>query len=228
MPSLDADHADPESFVREHTEVAVVPLLPEIRLRQANAAFLVWETTERDLAARGMGIPFWAFPWPGGIAVARYLLDQPEVVAGRRVLDLGSGSGLVAIAAALAGADHVVANDIDPLAVAAVELNAAVNNVTVEALGADLTRDAEHPAVIDAEVVIAGDIAYDQTMSEGVFNLVRRFASRGVEVLVGDPGRAHLPSSGLTELASYEVPVSRALEVADVKRATVWRVTGDV
>ena len=133
-------------FVRAHTTVAPVPFVEELRLHQASDPFLLWETTERDLAARGIALPYWAFPWAGGTALAAYLLDHPHEVQRRRVLDLATGSGLVAIAAARAGAVEVLANDIDPLALAAVGLNAALNAVTVRTLTADLLDAPDHPS----------------------------------------------------------------------------------
>lgn len=209
---------EPAEFVRSHTTLRISPYLPEIRLYQAADAFTLWEQTERE---RGGGVsapPFWAFPWAGGQALARYLIDHPEVVRGQRVLDLAAGSGLVAIAAAQAGAAAVTANEIDRYAAAAIALNADANGVAVHLrLGDLLGGDA------DAEVVLAGDVFYSRDMAERVLGFLERAHSTGARVLVGDPGRAYLPRERLTELASYQVPVIRALEDAAVKRATVWQ-----
>lgn len=223
MAALDPSRS---AFVREHTSVADVPLLPTLHLHQATEAFMLSETTERDLAADGMSLPFWAFAWPGGVALARYLLDHPQLVAGRRVLDIGSGSGLVAIAAARAGASSVIANDVDPLALAAIELNARINAVAVETLQGDLLADADHQVPLDSiEVALAGDLAYDRAMSERIFTFLTGLAARGVLVYVGDPGRAHLPTTKLDRLASYRVPVNPALELAGTKDVGIWRLT---
>ncbi len=221
MPLNDADRI---RFVREHTRIAPVPLVPTIQLHQADDAFMLWETTEQDLGRRGVALPFWAFPWAGGIALARHLLDNPSLVEDRRVLDIGAGSGLVAIAAAQAGAAHVTACDIDPLALAAIELNAALNDVAVETSPEDVLDAPNHPLFEDIDVVLAGDVAYEPTMSERVFALLSRLADRGVAVYVGDPHRAYMPAVGLDQLGAYEVPVIRALEDDDVKQAAVWRV----
>lgn len=216
----------PTAVVLAHTSVADVPLLPSIRLYQATETFLLSEGTEADLAQRGMAVPFWAFAWPGGIALARHLLAHPELVAGRRVLDVGTGSGLVAIAAAQAGAAEVVANDIDPLAIAAVELNATLNGVTVSTSGADVIGTPGHTHLEDADVVVAGDIAYEQAMAEAAFDALRGVSARGAGVYLGDPGRAYLPAEGLTLLSTVDVPVRHGLELSDVKRTNVWQMDG--
>jgi len=197
--------------VRANTRPGPVPLVPEITLRQADEPFALWERT-------GDALPFWAFAWAGGQALARYVLDHPAVVAGREVLDLASGSGLVAIAAARAGAAHVTAVDIDPLAIAAITTNAHANNVTVTTLAADVL---DEPA-IDADVVLAGDVCYDRAMAARVLPFLTR-AARHATVLVGDPGRAHFPRTGYTALARYEVPVTGNLEANDTTPTTVWQ-----
>jgi predicted nicotinamide N-methyase len=206
-------------FVLAHTRLAATPFLPEIRLHVATDAFALWEETERQLGGSVAAPPFWAFPWAGGQALARYVLDHPELVAGRRVLDLASGSGLVAIAAALAGADRVTANEIDGYALAAIALNASANRVDVEVRAGDLL-DGDHG---DAEVVLAGDVFYNRDFAQRVLGFLDRARVAGAEVLVGDPGRAYLPRHRLTELASHQVPVLRALEDAHVKPVTVGR-----
>ncbi|TWP49603.1 methyltransferase [Lentzea tibetensis] len=199
-------------FVLAHTTLAPVPLVPEIVLHSAAEAMDLWALTEREQP------PFWAFPWAGGQALARYVLDHPAAVAGKRVFDLASGSGLVAVAAALAGASQVTANDVDPLSLAAVELNAAANDVVVErVLGDVLDGDAG-----GADVVLAGDVFYDREITERVLPFLRRAAARGAAVLVGDPDRAHLPRSKFVAQARYAVPVPQTLESTDTRAATVW------
>jgi predicted nicotinamide N-methyase len=210
---------DPAAFVRAHTALGVSPYLPEIRLHLAADAFALWEQTERESGGATVSAPpFWAFPWAGGQALARHLLDHPEVVRGCTVLDLAAGSGLVAIAAAGAGAAAVTANEIDPYAAAAIALNAEANEAKVEVRLGDLLDGAA-----DAEVVLAGDVFYSRAMAARVLTFLDRARTAGARVLVGDPGRAYLPRERLVEVATHEVPVVRALEDAAVKRATVWR-----
>jgi predicted nicotinamide N-methyase len=204
-------------FVRGATRLAVPPFLPELRLWQADEAFELWQRTEEARGETGLPPPFWAFPWAGGQALARYVLDHPDLVAGRRVLDLAAGSGLVAVAAAKAGAARVRAADVDPLAMAAITLNASANGVAVTPVRHDLL---DGPA--DADVVLAGDVCYERAFADRAVRFLRRAATSGAAVLLGDPGRAYLPSDGLDLVATYQVPVIRALEDADVKRTAVW------
>ncbi|MBO4209445.1 class I SAM-dependent methyltransferase [Micromonospora echinofusca] len=205
------------AFVRLHARLAPVAFVPEVRLHQADEPIGLWELTEGEFRSE-QPPPFWAFAWAGGQALARYLVDHPEVVAGRRVLDLASGSGLVAIAAARTGAASVRAVEIDPRAVAAVALNADANGVRVDAELADLLDgDAG-----DADLVLAGDVFYSEAMANRVLRFLLRAARSGARVLVGDPGRAFLPRNRFTELAAYDVPVPPALESVRVKRTTVW------
>ena len=205
-------------MLRSHTRLAAVPFVPEVLLHQADDAITLWERTEEETGTR-QPPPFWAFAWAGGQALARYVLDHPGLVAGRTVFDLASGSGLVAIAAAKAGAAAVTANEIDPLAVAAVATNAAANGVAVAtSLGDVLAGDAA-----GADVVLAGDVFYSRPMTERVLPFLERAAARGATVLVGDPGRTYLPRDRFEAVASYEVPVPRALEDAEVKTTTVYR-----
>ena len=184
----------------------------------ADEATALWEKTEEELGEIGLPPPFWAFAWAGGQALARYVLDNPAVVRNRRVLDFASGSGLVTIAAAKAGAARVEASDIDPFATAAIALNAAANGAAVEMHEADLVRT-------DAgwEVVLAGDIFYQQDIAERVADWLSSLSRRGAVVLIGDPGRSYLPKARLDPLATYAVPVTRALEDAEIKRTSVWR-----
>jgi predicted nicotinamide N-methyase len=208
----------PAPFVQAHTTLAAVPFVPEVRLHLANDAIELWEQTE-EAAGDQLPPPFWAFAWAGGQALARYVLDHPYLVAARTVFDLASGSGLVAIAAARAGASRVTANEIDPLAIAAVEANAAANGVAVTALmGDELNGDAE-----GADIIFAGDVFYSRAMTARVLPFLERAAVRGATVLVGDPGRAYLPRERFESVAVYEIPVTRALESTDTKVTTVWR-----
>jgi len=214
----------PVEFVRVNTRLGAAPYLPEIRLHLADEPFALWEQTERALDRVGLPPPFWAFAWAGGQALARYILDHPETVSGRTVLDLGSGSGLVAIAAARAGAAAVTAAEIDPLANAAIQLNAQANGVTIAAAGADLL--ATGPTQVgppDGDVVLAGDVFYAKPLADRVLPFLDRASAHGGQVLIGDPGRSYLPRSRFHPLASYDVPVIRALEDAARKPAAVWR-----
>ena len=199
--------------MRSGTSWAAVPFVPEIRLLTAAEPYGLWDLSERDAP------PFWAFPWAGGQALARYVLDHPEIVRGRRVLDAASGSGLVAIAAAEAGAASVIAADLDPNAVAAIGMNALANDAaTVTARVLDLAAD--DPS--GAQVVLAADVFYQRELAELALRFLRSAAASGADVLVADPGRAFLPAEALTPLASYEVPVLAVLEDASVKRVTVY------
>lgn len=204
-------------FVRSYAALAPLGFLPEIRLHQADEPIGLWELTEGEYRSE-QPPPFWAFAWAGGQALARYVLDHPETVAGRRVLDLASGSGLVAVAAARAGAASVRAVDIDPFSAAAIGLNAAANGADVSVDRADiLGGDAD-----GAEVVLAGDVFYSQVMADRMTGFLRRAAKAGARVLVGDPDRAFLPRPLFRELAAYDVPTTMALESVTVKHTRVW------
>jgi len=208
---------DPAGFVRAYARLAPVAHVPEILLYQAEEPIGLWELTEGEFRSE-QPPPFWAFAWAGGQAVARYLLDHPDVVAGRRVLDLATGSGLVAIAAARAGAAEVRAVDVDLTAVAAAILNAEANQVRLKALGADLLDgDAG-----DTQVIVAGDVFYSEAMANRVLRFLLRARVGGARVLVGDPDRAFLPQARFRELAGYDVPVPPALESVSVRHARVW------
>jgi len=209
---------NPEAFIRGNTEVLSPPHVPEVKLRLATEAHDLWLKTEEELEAIGLPPPFWAFAWAGGQGLARYILDHPETVAGKLVVDFASGSGLVAIAATLAGAKAVTAVDIDPWAETAVRLNAAENGVAVDFSGADLIG-----AAVAADVLLAGDVFYDKVFADRLVPWFGRLAAEGKTVLVGDPGRAYCPKERLELCASYEVPVTRALEDSEVKRTIVWR-----
>ena len=205
-------------FVRANTRLAPVPFLPELVLYQADEPIELWERTE---AAGGeQPPPFWAFAWAGGQALARHVLDQPDLVSGRAVLDLATGSGLVAVAAARAGARIVTANDIDPLALAAAAANAEANGVAVRAVEGDLLET----GYAEADVILAGDVFYSREMAGRVLPFLRRAAGGGALVLVGDPGRAYLPTDAMIRLATYEVPVIESLESVPMRRTSVWQV----
>jgi predicted nicotinamide N-methyase len=203
----------PEALVRSATSWEVVPFVPEIRLLTAAEPFGLWDRSDRDAP------PFWAFPWAGGQALARHVLDNPALVRGRRVLDAASGSGLVAIAAAKAGAASVVAGDIDPNAVAAIGINATTNDATVTARAFDLA--AEHAC--DAEVILLADVFYQRELAALALRFLRGAADSGAKVVVADPGRAFLPADALIPLAAYEIPVLTVLEETPVKTVTIYR-----
>jgi predicted nicotinamide N-methyase len=209
---------DRRGFILAHTRLLPVPHASEISLHVAEEATELWQKTEDELAVIGLPPPFWAFAWAGGQALARHLLDHPGIVRGKRVLDFASGSGLVAIAAAKAGAAHVQACDIDAFAAEAIVLNAEANGVSVTATLQDLIgRDDGW------ELICAGDVCYERAMAESVVGWLSGLVARGAEVLIGDPGRSYLPRERLQELATYEIPVTRSLEDAEIKKSTVWR-----
>jgi predicted nicotinamide N-methyase len=212
---------DRPNFIRRNTRPLPVPLVPEVRLHLADDATELWAMTEADLGAAELPPPYWAFAWAGGQALARHLLDGPGAVRGCRVLDFASGSGLVGIAAALAGAAAVEAADLDPFALEAIRLNAALNGVGVAPRGGDLVgRDDGWDAVL------AADVFYERGTAAAVTAWLRGLARRGARVLVGDPGRSYFDPTAFEPLAAFDVPVMRSLEDADTKRSGVWRVTG--
>jgi predicted nicotinamide N-methyase len=214
---------DPTLFIQRNTAVVAPPLVPEIRLYLATQMTPIWHATEETLARGAVPPPYWAFAWAGGQALARYLLDHPETVRGREVLDIGSGSGIVAIAAAKAGATRVVAAEIDHFAAAAIALNMALNGVTIRIE----TRDLLDRAAAGWGVALAGDICYEEPMSSRAMTLLRRIAARGRLALLGDPGRSYLPRSGLIERARYTVLTSRELEDRDEREGVVWQVLAE-
>ena len=205
-------------YLRTHTRLAPVPFVPELVLHQADEPIALWTETEADGVAQPP--PFWAFAWAGGQALARHVLDAPHLVADRAVLDLATGSGLVALAAARAGARPVTANDIDPLSLAATLANAAANEITLRTVEGDLLDT----KALEYAVILAGDVFYSREMTGRVLPFLRRAASRGALVLVGDPGRAYLPTDAMIKQASYDVPVSEALESVPIRHTTVWQV----
>ena len=206
----------PASFVRAHTRATRPALVPEVALLVAEDVVALWEAMEEERGAPAEEPPFWAAAWPGGQALARFVLDRPELVAGRRVLDLGSGSGLVAVAAALAGAASVVASEIDPFGQTAVALNAELNGVSAVTVIGDVLDQ-----VRPESVVLAGDVCYDRVMTERVLPFLARARERGADVLVGDPGRPYLPSDRWAALAVHQVPEA---EGPGIRPTTVWRV----
>ncbi len=194
------------------------PHAPEIRLHVADEITPIWTMTEEALGELGLAPPFWAFAWAGGQAIARYLLDHPEEVRGKAVIDFAAGSGLCAVAAMMAGASRALACDIDPLCRAAVALNAEANGVAVDCAIADLL-DRSAPVV---EVILAGDICYEKRLAERVMAWLRGAHAAGTRVLIGDPGRTYFPRTGLVQLAEYQVPTTRELEDFEIKRTGVW------
>ena len=216
---MTADTRDHAAFIAAHTALIAPPHVPEIRLHLADEATELWHATEAELDELDLPPPYWAFAWAGGQALARYVLDDPWVVKNRRVLDFASGSGLVGIAAAMAGAKAVTSTDIDPLSLAVIPLNAAANGVALAASGEDMT--ASEPGRFD--VVLAGDVFYERPMAEKVLAWLEKELAAGTVVVVGDPGRSYLPKQRLEPVAEYSVPVTRALEDADVKLTKVWR-----
>ncbi|MHA7776217.1 class I SAM-dependent methyltransferase [Roseibium sp. M-1] len=210
---------DPVAFILKETKVKPVPHAEEISLHVADEAMDLWQKTEDELGELGLPPPFWAFAWAGGQGLARYVLDTPELVAGKRVVDFACGSGLVGIAAMKAGAASCHAVDIDAFALTATKLNAALNGVEISTEVADITAGA--PPEVD--VVFCGDVFYDKPMADKVLAFLDRLLAAGIDVLVGDPGRSYLPVARLDELAAYSVPVVGALEDNEVKRTRVFR-----
>lgn len=208
-----------EAFIRANTHLLSPPLVPEIKLHLAEESVPIWQKTEEELGEMNVPPPYWAFAWAGGQALARYLLDTPEVVAGKTVVDLGSGSGLTAIAAMLAGAQSVLAADIDNFALAAVRLNASANGVAVDTTPKDLLAS---PAG-RAGVILVGDLFYERTLAEQVLKYIDEAKSGGAYILIGDPQRNYFPRGRFHQLAEYKVPVTRELEDAEIKRTAVWR-----
>lgn len=209
---------DRAGFIRAQTRLLPVPHAPEIALHVADEATALWSKTEEELGELGLPPPFWAFAWAGGQALARHILDHPHLVAGKRVLDFASGSGLVAIAAAKARAARVEASEIDDFALAAIALNADANGVAIETLAGDIVGRDE-----GWDTVLAGDVSYERDMARAVTDWLEALDRRGACVLIGDPGRAYLARDRLAQIAEYRVPTTRALEDAEVKKSGVWR-----
>lgn len=210
---------DRTAFILANTRLLAPPLVPEIRLHLAEESLPIWRKTEEELGEMGLPPPYWAFAWAGGQALARYILDHAATFAGKSVLDIGAGSGIAAIAAAKSGAHHVAAADIDALAVSAMGLNAAANDVTIVAT----TDDWLSGTAPSGDIVLVGDLFYERPLAERVIMFVRHCAAAGSLVLVGDPRRSYFPTDDFTPVVHYEVPVTRELEDAEIKRAAVWQ-----
>jgi predicted nicotinamide N-methyase len=208
---------DRTDFIRANTALVSPPLVPEIKLHLATEIVPLWQLTEEELAAQGIPPPYWAFAWSGGQALSRYVLDHPDLVSGKSVLDFGSGSGLVAIAAAKAGAERVMAADIDFFAQAAIKLNAAANVAIVSTTTADL---------IDSQgnwrVILAGDMCYERPLAERLLAWLLDRAAHGARVLLGDPGRSYFPKRGVEKLATYRVQTTRDLEDREIRETGVY------
>ena len=215
--------ASRRAFVLRHTQLRAVPGLEAIRLHLADEVLPLWHAFQVETGDLDAAMPYWAFAWAGGLALGRYLREHPETVAGRRIFDLGAGSGLVAIAAMHAGASVATACDIDPWAAAAVEVNARANGCRVALVRRDVLDD-EPP---DVDVILAGDCWYEARLAERVQPWLRRAHSRGINVLIGDPGRRYLPVDELTELATYEVRTTTELEDLELKQGRAYALRSD-
>jgi len=209
------DRENAAGFVRAGTEAAHPPLVPEIKLRLAESVLPLWEQIERD-GTPNPPPPYWAFAWPGGQALARYILDHQEEFCGKTLLDFGAGSGLVAIAAAMAGAKPVAA-EIDTLSIAAIAINARANTADVRVVSDDIIGQDD-----GWEIICLGDMCYERPLAERVLPWIKQLRARGGRVLIGDPGRNYFPASGVAPLATYDVPTSRDLEDRDMRRTTVY------
>ena len=211
---------EPLQFIRANTALVTPPLVPEVKLHLATEVVPLWQLTEEELAASGVPPPYWAFAWAGGQALARYVLDNPALVSGRTVLDFGSGSGLVAIAAALAGAKHVLAADIDTYARAAIMLNASTNATAISVTSDDLIG-----AQLDCDTFLVGDMCYERPLAERLLKWLDDRAANGATVLLGDPGRSYFPKRGVAKLATYHVQTTRELEDREIRETSVYRLT---
>lgn len=214
-----AADTDWRAFIRDNTKILSPPLVPEIQLHLAEESLPIWRKTEEELGEMNVPPPYWAFAWAGGQALARYILDTPDLVSRRRVLDLGAGSGLTAIAAMKAGALSVLAADIDTLALVATQLNATANEVVVATDASDLL--AAPPG--DFGVILVGDLFYERQLAERVTAFIDAAVANGAVILIGDPQRNYFPKGKFTQVAEYSVPVTRELEDALIKRTAVWR-----
>jgi len=206
------------TFVARNTRAQSPPLLPEIALHLASEVLPLWQMTEERLEETGLPPPYWAFAWAGGQALARFILDNPHIVAGKRVLDFGAGSGLVAIAAAKSGATHVIAAEIDDFAKAAIALNARLNDVAIDIVTRDLISEP-----VAADVLLVGDMCYEKPLADRLTAWLDGLARQGKLILLGDPGRSYFPRQGLSELARYGVQTTRALEDSDLRSTGVFR-----
>ena len=210
--------SSPVQFIKANTALIAPPLVPEVRLHLATEIVPLWRSTEEELAARGVPPPYWAFAWAGGQALARYVLDNPGCVSGRTVLDFGSGSGLVGIAAARSGARSVLACDIDVFAAAAIAMNADVNDSTVA-----VTTDDVIGRRSEWHVILVGDMCYERPLAERVLAWLRECLTSGAEVLLGDPGRSYFPKLGIAQLATFRVQTTRELEDREIRETGVYK-----
>lgn len=213
------DPAAVRRFIIANTRLIAPPLIPELRLHLAEESLAIWGKTEEDLGEMNVAPPYWAFAWAGGQALARTLLDSPDLVRGKSVLDLGCGAGLAGIAALKSGARSVLAADIDRIALVATALNAADNDVALETTADDLLSGLPS----DFDVLLVGDLFYERQLAERVLALIEPAAARGSVVLIGDPQRNYFPKGRFTQIATYKVPVTRDLEDAEIKNSAVWR-----
>ena len=211
----------PGEFILANTALIAPPLVPEIRLHLATEVVPLWRKTEEELAKEGVPPPYWAFAWAGGQALARYILDNPQIVLGKTVLDFGAGSGLVALAAAKSGAAHVTAADIDSFSRAAIQLNAQSNAAQIECVGADVIGSAGN-----WQVILVGDMCYERPLAERLTAWLAECVARNVVVLVGDPGRSYFPKTGMEKLSTYHVAVSRDLEDREIRETSVYKFLG--
>lgn len=214
--------ANPESFIRANTALEAPAMVPEFKLWLASEYVPIWQATEAWMDEQNIDPPYWAFCWPGGQAIARYLLDHPEEVRGKRVIDFAAGSGVSSMAAARAGAASVLANDIDRLSLVAARLNGAANGLSFDVSHEDWLAGPE--ASPETDVVIAGDVCYEREMSARALDWLRSHAHAGRLVLLGDPGRNYFSAQGLEERARYDIPTSLQLENRGMRETVVWRV----
>jgi predicted nicotinamide N-methyase len=221
--SSDPPISDADAFIRANTAIGTPSLVPEISLHLATEVTPLWHATEATLAKSQLPPPYWAFAWPGGQALARHLLDHPALIAGKSVLDIGAGSGLVAIAAKQAGAARVTAAEIDAVAIAAIRLNAALNAVAIETESGDLIGGDGR-----WDTILVGDMCYERPLADRLTAWLRALAARGATVLMGDPGRAYLPKDGLAEIARYSVPTSLDLEDRISRETLIWQLGGTI
>jgi predicted nicotinamide N-methyase len=212
---------DRTDFIRANTALVSPPLVPEIRLHLATEVVPLWQLTEEELAAQGIPPPYWAFAWAGGQALSRYVLDHPEIVRGKSVLDFGSGSGLVAIAAAKAGAERVMAADIDDFAQATIKLNATANAAIVSTTTADLIGSDGN-----WRIILVGDMCYERPLAERLLAWLSDRARHGASILLGDPGRSYFPKDGVAKLATYRVQTMRDLEDREIRETSVYELSG--
>jgi predicted nicotinamide N-methyase len=206
-------------FIHQCTELMSPPLVPEVKLHLAHEAIPIWQKTEEQLGEMGLPPPFWAFAWAGGQALARHILDHPDIVREKSVLDLASGSGLVGIAALKAGAKSMIAADIDAFSIEAIKINAAANDCEIEATSQDLLAGA--PPQVD--IILVGDLFYEKSLAARCLSFLKAARQSDMEVLIGDPGRSYLPKEQLIQVATYSVPVSRELEDSEIKKTAVWK-----